>query len=115
MTTTYKAFFGDREREFRITPKLIPELERLTGAGVGALCKRLFAGDFSHTDMIETIRLGLIGAGAEPQEAANLVKIYAEGEPLNQVYPLAVDILTALWFGVETKAQLGEAKDTNDE
>jgi len=43
---THRVFFGDRERDFKITPKLIAELERQTGVGVGALCKRLFAGDF---------------------------------------------------------------------
>lgn len=101
MSTTHREFFGDRERDFRITPKLIAELERLTGVGIGALCKRLFAGDFSHADICETIRLALIGGGAEPQEAANLVAVYASDAPLGRVYPLAVAILQATWFGVD--------------
>ncbi|WP_457796640.1 gene transfer agent family protein [Methylocystis sp. S23] len=99
MTTAVNHFFGDKERTFRLTPKLIPELERVANAGIGTLCKRLFAGDFSHADIRETIRLALIGGGADPKDAATLVAVYADDAPLSQVYPLAVAILEALWFG----------------
>lgn len=101
MTTSVTQFFGDKEREFKLTPKLIPELERLTGAGIGSLCKRLFANEFSLVDIRETIRLGLIGGGAEPQDAATLVSVYADGAPLMQVYPLALSILEAVMFGAK--------------
>lgn len=33
----HKAFFGDRDREFSLTPHLIPELEKITGKGIGAI------------------------------------------------------------------------------
>lgn len=95
----HRAFFGDGERAFAITPELIGELEHKTGAGIGGLCRRLFAGDFRHTDIIETIRLALIGGGAAPEEAAHLVATYAAGRPLSETYPLAVAILETLWFG----------------
>jgi hypothetical protein len=97
--TPHRAFFGDGERDFRITPKLIRELEQATGAGIGALCRRLFAGDFTHADVTETIRLGLIGGGETPERAAALVATYAQDRPLGESYPLAVSILEALWFG----------------
>ena len=103
---THTAFFGDRERAFAIMPALIPELEAKTGAGVGSLCRRLFAGDFSHGDLTEPIRLALIGGGAAPKEAAPLVAPYVTGRPLAEVYPLAVAILETLWFGA---ASTGEA------
>ena len=103
MTTTHKEFFGDKEREFNLSPKLISELERVTDAGIGKLCKRLFAGDFTHNDICETIRLALIGGGVEPQEAANLVSVYAMDAPLGRIYPLAVSILEAAWFGDDAK------------
>ena len=103
--TTHRAFFGDQERDFCITPALIPELERLTETGIGELCKRLFTGDFHHADMIETIRLGLIGGGASPQEATIAVRTYAHGRPLQETLPLAVDILSAVWFGVATRKE----------
>ena len=38
------AFFGDGEKQFLLTPEMIVELERKTGAGIGGLCRRLFAG-----------------------------------------------------------------------
>ena len=66
---THHAFFGDGERDFLLTPEIIVELERKTGAGIGGLCRRLFAGDFKHADITETIRLGLIGGGTSPKEA----------------------------------------------
>lgn len=104
-STTHHEFFGDAERDFRLTPRLIGELERLTDAGIGALCKRLFAGEFNHKDICETIRLALIGGGADPQEAANLVAVYASDAPLGRVYPLAVSILEATWFGGDAKTE----------
>lgn len=110
MSTTHREFFGDAEHNFRLTPKLIGELERLTGAGIGTLCKRLFAGDFGHGENIQTIRLGLIGGGADPQEAANLVAVYASDAPLGRVYPIAVSILEATWFGVDAKPEEAPAE-----
>ena len=65
----YTAFFGDRERDFALTTQVILELERATGVGIGGLARRVFASDFKHADMIEVIRLGLIGAGENPQRA----------------------------------------------
>jgi hypothetical protein len=96
---THRAFFGDAERDFKLTPPMIVELERKTGAGIGALCRRLFAGDFQHADCTETIRLALVGGGAAPKEADALVKAYAIERPLGEIYPLAVAILETLWFG----------------
>jgi hypothetical protein len=105
---THRAFFGDSERDFRITPELIVELERKTGAGIGGLCRRLFAGDFKHADVTETIRLALIGGGTSPKEADALTNAYAVNRPLSEIYPLAVSILETLWFG----AKKGEANAT---
>jgi hypothetical protein len=96
---THRAFFGDAERDFQITPALIVELERKTGAGIGGLCRRLFAGDFKQADITETIRLALIGGGTSPKDADALIAAYAVNRPLGEVYPLAVAILETLWFG----------------
>lgn len=102
--TTHVAFFGDCKRKFAFTPALIAELERKCGVGIGGLCKRLFAGDFMQADIIETIRLGLIGAGTPPDLAAMYIETYAIGRPLNETYPIAVGILEALWFGAAKEA-----------
>jgi len=97
--TTYRAFFGDAEYAFRLTPPLIIELERLTGMGIGGFCQRLFAMDFRHADMLATIRLALIGGGMAHADADRLVNTYAADFPIMNTYPLAVDILDRLWSG----------------
>jgi hypothetical protein len=96
---THVAFFGDGEHAFALPADLIIELERKTGAGIGTLCKRVFAGQFALGDLIETIRLGLIGGGTTPADAAALVNIYAKGRPLAENFPLAVAILERAYFG----------------
>ncbi|MCB1522501.1 MAG: gene transfer agent family protein [Rhodoblastus sp.] len=98
-TPTHRQFFGDAERDFALTPELIIELERVTGAGIGGLCKRLFASDFKHADLLEVVRLALIGGGETPEDAAALVAAYATTRPLAETFPLAVAILETLWFG----------------
>jgi Phage tail tube protein, GTA-gp10 len=100
---TLKSFFGDAERPFRLTPELIVELERKTGAGIGALCRRLFNSEFYLADVSEVIRLGLIGGGAKPERAAELIAAYVTTRPFMETYPLAVAILEATWFGAANK------------
>ena len=70
----HRAFFGDGERDFALTDPMIAELERLTDTGIGALFLRLTRNDFRLADLAEIIRLGLIGAGTNPQEASGWSK-----------------------------------------
>lgn len=95
----FVTFFGDGERAFALTPVLIEELERTCGAGIGAVAKRLFSGQFRHADMLQTIRLALIGGGEKPEVAASLTHVYGACRPINEVLPLAVGILEATFFG----------------
>jgi hypothetical protein len=95
----HHAFFGDGEHDFLLTPEMIVELERKTVTGIGALGRCLFAGDFKHGDLIEVIRLGLIGGGTSPKDADALVSAYAINRPLSEIFPLSVAILERLWFG----------------
>ena len=102
-TPTHRQFFGDQNYAFALTPDLIIELERKTGTGIGGLCRRLFAGNFSHVEVLETIRLALIGGGAEPETASALVVTYAASAPLGETFPLAVAILETAWFGATSE------------
>lgn len=104
MTITHRAFFGTEERNFTLTDPMIAELERLTETGIGALFSRVVRSDFRLPDLVETIRLGLIGGGTNPQEAAQLVDTYAKHRPLGEILPLALDILDARWSGKEVQA-----------
>jgi len=106
------AFFGDGEKTFRLTPELIVELERVTGTGIGSLSRRVFSSDFRHGDILDLIRLGLIGGGTEPQEAAALIAAYAAPMPIMSVYPVALAILeTALFGQAQVPANTQEAAE----
>lgn len=97
----HKAFFGDREQDFSLTPHLIPELERLTGKGIGAIVEGIRRASFA--DLVNTVRLGLIGGGAHPEEAQALVQTYVSAHPLGELHLLALSILTDLWSGPEAQ------------
>src|SRR5687767_6104898 len=87
---SHAAFFGDRERTFKLPASLWPELERVTGAGLGALCQRVFRSEFRASDITEILRLALIGGGEKPETAAALVANYVPARPLIESYSLAV-------------------------
>ena len=109
-------FFLDKDRSFKLGSKEIAELERLTDTGIGALCSRVFGNAFRHVDLIETIRLGLIGGGCHPFEASHLVTLYVEDRPLDRYLPIATGILSGLWFGpkpVKTDAAPVEGEQAN--
>ena len=72
--TPYVTFFADGEHEFKLTPALVIELETKCGAGLLAICHRVFARQCSQADIIETIRLALIGGGMSPKRAAEYAR-----------------------------------------
>ncbi len=95
----HRQFFGDSEKTFELTAPMVIELERTTGTGIGALCKRLFSGDFRQLEISETVRCGLIGGGTTPERAAELCETYVSADPIGGSYALSVTILERLWFG----------------
>jgi hypothetical protein len=115
---TTSAFFGDKEHRFALTHWAQLELEKVTGVGIGALCLRLPHGDFRFIEIIETIRLALIGGGMAPQDAVHLVETYGKPRPLGETFPLAARILYRLWNGKdpepETKTQDDAEQDSAD-
>ncbi|MHA7882576.1 gene transfer agent family protein [Nitratireductor rhodophyticola] len=95
----HTAFFGDGEKTFALPAEQILELQRKTGMGIGAIYSRMMTGQFDFTDIMETIRLGLIGGGTSPQEAQALVDAYAKPTPIIEAFQLAADILETRWNG----------------
>lgn len=95
------AIFGDAEYDFRLTFPLLKELEKSTGLPSLALFTRIFNRESSIADLKEVIRLALIGGGTHPARAAELVAAYAVDRPLIEIWPLAVAIAEATWFGTE--------------
>lgn len=108
------AFFGEGERTFALPFDLVRELERKTGAGIGALYYRMKELRFAFADITDTIRLGLIGGGTAPAEAAALVATYAEKRPLAETFPVALGILDAVWFGTPATKDTHGAARTGD-
>lgn len=111
----YRQFFGDAERAFNLTAPMIRELERKTGAGIGALTNRVVAREFFHDDIVEIIRLALIGGGTPQREAKTLVDTYAIGRPLYESHNLAIEILNALWAVPVEPEPVEQKGETNAE
>jgi len=97
---------------FAFTHELIQELERKTGHGIFALFTRIQTRQASLNDLLETIRLGLIGGGTTPADAAALVNTYAVARPLSESLAVAIGILSTLFFGPDedTSADQGDTQ-----
>lgn len=99
-------YFGDGEKTFALTMPMIAELERKTGVGIGALYQRVaLTLQFHVGDVVEIIRLGLIGGGTSPTEAQSLIDAYTPEQPLIPLAMLAVDILNARWNEPSVESQ----------
>lgn len=98
-----RAFIGDADHDLRLTPELIDELERVTAVGIAALCRRVFNNEFNLADLREALRLGLIGGGKSPEEAAIIVKTYVTNRPVVEILEPALKLLSATWFGPEKR------------
>lgn len=112
--------FAGRIRAFDVAPLgIIERLERACQAGMGEILGRLqgrlnpFTGGydplFRHADIRETLRLGLIGAGASDAEATECIVEAVDGRPIAPHLGLAVAIMTAYAFGVEDTLKKSEA------
>ncbi|AUQ62858.1 gene transfer agent family protein [Phaeobacter inhibens] len=99
MNLNHTAFFGDDEHTFALTDDMIAELERITDLGIGALYRNFAYAHFKLADLIEVIRLGLIGGGIAPERAAQLVDTYARNQRIEDLLPLVTGILDARWGG----------------
>ena len=105
MTATLTRFLGDGDHAFALPPAQLLELERLTGRGIGVLCRDVFAGAFGFRDVTETVRLALIGGGMDPEAAFDLTDQYVSRRPIAEGYALAVAILDAAFNGAPEPAE----------
>lgn len=106
--TSHTEFFGDAEHVFDLAPShIVRELEAATGAGIGALVRRVIEErTFRHAEIEHAIRLGLVGGGMSPKEAARLVAAYLPAAPLHDGMILAMSVLGALFFGSSREEEL---------
>lgn len=92
--------FADGGYRFRLAIKQLRELEEKCGAGVMEIFHRLLDQKSRADDIRETLRLGLIGGGLEPQQALTLVIRYVDERPLMENIPTAQIVLGSAIFGV---------------
>lgn len=104
MTNNFRMFFGDAEHAFALDLDLIVELERVTDCGIGRLAARIFGDSYSVADLRQTIRLGLIGGGMEPEDADRLVKVYALRTGIVRLRLIAMTVLETVFAGDEVAA-----------
>ncbi|MGK9168028.1 gene transfer agent family protein [Inquilinus limosus] len=102
---------------FALKLKQIEELQRLCGAGLGEIAQRLLVQRrWYAADVVETIRLGLIGGGLPAVRARELVDTYVDGRPLadprDPANPLATAqaVIMAAYFGVAEATEEPEGK-----
>lgn len=105
------AFLGDGEKSFSLTPEMIMELERKTNSAIGSVYGRFMNAQFHFIDIVEIIRLGLIGGGTSPTEAETLVEAYVKPRPIMETMPLAFDILDLAWNGTPAEPAVAVATD----
>lgn len=102
---------------FALKLKQIEELQRLCGAGLGEIAQRLLVEErWKVCDIVETLRLGLIGGGTLPIRARELIDTYVDGKPLadprdpNNSKVTAQAVIGAVYFGVEEAGSEPEGK-----
>ncbi|MBX5149564.1 gene transfer agent family protein [Rhizobium lentis] len=99
MRKPFTQFFGEADHSFHLEPSLVLELERRLGSGIGAIYRRFISADFGFADLTQVIRLGLIGGGMEPKNAAELVEVYGARMSVSELYMVALPVMEALMTG----------------
>lgn len=96
--------WADGEHKFRLALGQLRELQEKADAGPELIFTRLEAGSWRVDDIVETIRLGLIGGGADSTKARTLVQRYVgAGSLLDNVMP-AMQIIAAALIGAPDEA-----------
>jgi hypothetical protein len=100
--------FGDGEYLFKLKLPQLAELQEKCDAGIGTIYMRVMLGDYHAADLIESIRLGLIGGNkavvddkeidVSDAKARKLVIRYCD-RPLDELLELSRAILGACVVG----------------
>lgn len=98
------------EHEFTLRLGDLRALQKNCDAGPEQILLRVYSTDWRVDDLIETLRLGLIGGGMEPKEAGPLVTKLFEQHPKTLFKTPAMAILTDALFGSEDDPLPGEGK-----
>lgn len=89
--------WADGTYTFRLAWGQLGELQEKTDAGPYVVLLRLHNGAWRIEDIINIIRLGLIGGGMEPSPALKLTRAYVEARPpMENLIPAQVILSAAL-------------------
>lgn len=110
--------WGDGTHTFRLPIGQLRELEEKRHAGPFQIYQRLVDRSFRVDDAREVVRLGLIGGGMQPKDAATLVEQYIDRWPLLETVSVAFSVLEAALVGAPDepvgKEEAGEATAASD-
>ena len=102
-----RLFLYDDEYDFRLTIKGLSEVQEKCNAGPLQIITRLQSGEYRIEEVLEVLRIGLIGGGMSPGKAYSLVNNsvgsfveYADGDKLSPRF-VAASILMAALVGPE--------------
>lgn len=104
--------WADGVYSFRMAFGQLVELQEKCDAGPYLILQRLHAGNWRVEDILQPIRLGLIGGGMEPAAAVKLTRRYIEERPITENIQYAVAILTAALLGAPDE-KVGESEAAN--
>ena len=106
------AFVGNDDYPLRLRIGELRALQSELNSGPGAVLTRLQLGDWYVDDVIEPIRLGLIGGGMSQKNAKMLVTHYVADGYLLQYQAVALRLLMSVMVGnAEDQAPVGETTD----
>ncbi len=105
------------EHSFRLGIGELRAIEQRSDAGVSVVLVRLLSGTWKVDDVINPIRLGLIGAGLSEPEAKKLVDAATESVNLYALAVTAAEVLRrfVMWEGEDQpgEAPAGQAETTS--
>lgn len=87
-------------------------LENTCDCGIAALMRRFENDTWRTTDLRETIRVGLMGGGASPEDAMKKVKSFVDDRPLAPSVLLAHAIVASVILGVRAEADAGAGQQS---
>lgn len=93
--------FGDGEHLFRLPLKQIAELQEKCDAPLGVVYERVRTGRYKGEDLVETVRLGLIGGGMSGPDARKMIERYCDTWPMDVWHTHALAVLAACIHGYE--------------
>ena len=91
----YSGFFGDGKHDFQLKIAQLEELQEKCDAGPEEILDRVMTGRWRLAEIREPLRLGLIGSGMEPVQAAMMIERYAGPGQLVQHKALVIGIVGA--------------------